>query len=316
MLKFFKYFQGIKIRPTYVYFPHTETTIPIDKSFLKDVGAVSKIVTYFAARRLKNIFRSPQRNGSLAFVPHNPGPWYNIWQASRLAGLQTITDPKKADYVFIFDDATVSETEHYNFQSPMINAEINDISKEHVSEVFSAVFGYDLHIDPTTYVGQAVQKSNDNGLHDGQVIDCPITSEEVIPGQVYQKLVDSTFSGKTSEDWRITYAFGEIAVVYHKHKPLDDRFGTDYLSVDILAPDDVFSSKEIAAIKEFCQKMRLDFGAVDIMRDKHDGKIYIVDVNKTCMPVMCLSLKDQIVCQRKVGEALLKGLKSPTAQLL
>ena len=40
--------------------------------------------------------------------------------------------------------------------------------------------------------------------------------------------------------------------------------------------------------------MNLDFGAIDVMRDKNDERIYIVDVNKTCMPVLCLSLRQQI----------------------
>ena len=308
MLKFFKYFKGIKIRPSYVYFAHTDTTIPVDKSFLNDVRAVTKIVLYFAALRLKHIFVSSPKNGAIAFVPHNPGPWYNIWQASRLAGFETVSDPSKADYVFIFDDATISEPGRYKFSAPMINADITDISKKHVADVFETVFGYSLSIDPTTHKGPAVQKSDENGLHDGQVVNCPLAPEDVKAGQVYQRLIDSTFSGQTSEDWRIIYAFGEIAVVYHKHKPLDDRFGTHYLSVNVLDPVDVFSPEESELIKNFCDRMQLDFGAIDIMRDKHDGKIYIVDVNKTCMPVMCLPLKEQIACQRKAGQALSRGL--------
>ena len=54
--------------------------------------------------------------------------------------------------------------------------------------------------------------------------------------------------------------------------------------------------------------MNLDFGSIDVMRDKHDGRIYIVDVNKTCMPVLCLSLKTQIKSQKKIAEALTAGL--------
>lgn len=308
MLTFFKYFKNIKIRPTYVYVAHTDTTIPVDKSLRQDVWAVSKFVAYFAFRRVKHFFTRPINNGTIAFVPHNPGPWYNVWQASRLVNLKTVSNPAMADFVFIFDDATISGPGSYDFKAPMINAEITDISKEHVADIFGQVFGYDLRIDPTVFRGKAVQKSNRNGLHDGQVVMCPLDPSQVKPGQVYQRLVDSTFSSKTSEDWRITYAYGEIAVVYHKHKPLDDRFGTHYLSVDILEPKDVFSAEEISLIKAFCADMKLDFGAIDIMRDKHDGQIYIVDVNKTCMPVMCLPLKDQIACQRKVGLALLDGL--------
>ena len=72
--------------------------------------------------------------------------------------------------------------------------------------------------------------------------------------------------------------------------------------------EDVFSADEITLIKTFCQKMQLDFGAIDVMRDKHDGRIYIVDVNKTCMPVLCLKLKTQIKSQDKIAQALTAGL--------
>jgi glutathione synthase/RimK-type ligase-like ATP-grasp enzyme len=121
-------------------------------------------------------------------------------------------------------------------------------------------------------------------------------------------LVDSTFTGKTSEDLRVAFALGEIALVYHKHKPLDDRFGTHYLSVDVMAAEDVFSPAEINLIIKFCDAMGLDFGAIDVMRDKHDGRIYIVDVNKTCMPVLSLTLAEQIKSQQKIADSLLRGL--------
>jgi hypothetical protein len=44
------------------------------------------------------------------------------------------------------------------------------------------------------------------------------------------------------------------------------------------------------------------------MRDKHDGRIYIVDVNKTCMPVLSLTLAQQIKSQQKIADSLLRGL--------
>lgn len=41
--------------------------------------------------------------------------------------------------------------------------------------------------------------------------------------------------------------------------------------------------------------MRLDFGGLDILRDKQTGRIYIVDVNKTDMgPPFALPLKEKL----------------------
>lgn len=312
MPRFLEYFRDIRISPKRIHVGTTGAVIDIDKSFRHDALSVFKIYAYFKWRQVKQVFKFSKPAKTIAFYPQFPGPWYNIWQVIRLAGLKTETNVAKADYVFIFEDKTISEYDKDIFNKlniPLLNDRVDDISKEHVADVFKDVFEYALRINPLTHEGPAIQKSNGNGKHDGILIECPIEEQDLIEGQTYQRLVDSTFNGQTSEDLRIAYALGEIALVYHKHKPLDNRFGTDYLRVDVMQADDVFSSQEISLIITFCQKMGLDFGAVDVMRDKHDKRIYIVDVNKTCMPVLCLSLKTQIESQQKIANALNRGLK-------
>lgn len=313
MFRVFKYFKDIKLKRGQIYVANTGANIALDKVFWQDAKSVLKIYAYFLVRQFKQILSKTDPEKRIAFYPETPGPWYNIWQVSRLAGLKTTSNLTQADCIFMFEDSTFSKMDDPEIRSPSvlkINDRIKDISKKRVADIFELVFDYNLRIDPTKYNGQAIRKSNANGTHDGVVIDCPIDENLVLAGQAYQRLVDSTFDGETSEDLRIAYTMGEIALVYHKHKPLSDRFGTYYLSVDILKAPDVFSELEIKLIIEFCQKMGLDFGAVDVMRDKHDGRIYIVDVNKTCMPVLCLSLKDQIKAQKKIADALLRGLKA------
>ncbi len=306
-----KYFEGIRIKGRQVHVGTTGAVITVDAAFLKGLVSVLKIFGYFKLRQLKQIFSQKPASATIAFHPQNPGPWFNIWQVTRLGGVKTVTDLAKADYIFAFEDSTQTkfDTSYLSsFGVPVLNMNAYDISKEHVADVFEDVFGYNLRIDPLKHNGLAIQKSDANGTHDGMVITCPIDPSEVTAGQSYQRLVDSTFNGETSEDLRVAYALGTLALVYHKQKPLDDRFGTHYLSVDVPMAEDVFSAQEITLITTFCQKMHLDFGSIDVMRDKHDGRIYIVDVNKTCMPVLCLSLKTQINSQKKIAKALSAGL--------
>jgi len=312
MSTFTQYFAGIRIRNRKIYVGTTGAIIDINKVFFKDLKAVLKIFTALKFLQLKKILKKPAVIQTIAFYPQTPGPWFNIWQVSRLANLKTISDLKKTDYIFAFEDSTKTEFDKQflkTFQKPVLNYDSNDISKDHVADVFEDIFGYSLRIDPTQHIGAAIRKSDANGTHDGVVIQCPIDASELMEGQSYQRLVDSTFDGKTSEDLRVACVMGELALVYHKHKPLDDRFGTHYLSVDIYAAQDVFSGEEINFIKDFCTKMHLDFGAIDVMRDKNNGRIYIVDVNKTCMPVLSLTLKTQIACQQKIADALMRGLR-------
>ncbi len=308
-----QYFHGIRIRGQKIYVGTTGAVIDIDKAFLTDSKTVLKIFLYFKFRDFKTLFGKRRPVKTIAFYPQSPGPWFNIWQVTRLAQIKTVNDIENSNYIFVFEDSTHTKFDQ-NFlnslDTPLINGAINDISKEHVADVFETTFGYSLRIDPITHDGLAVRKSNSNGTHDGAVIACPIDSSQIIDGQSYQRLVDSTFNGKTSEDLRIACVMGELVLVYNKHKPLDNRFGTEYLSVDVYEPNEVFSNEEIHLIKLFCKNMNLDFGAIDVMRDKNDGRIYIVDVNKTCMPVLCLSLKQQIDCQQKIADAMNKGLNS------
>jgi len=289
----------------------TGAHIALDKAFFKSAISVVKINTYLMGRRLARLVKGSPGKGSIAFHPQKAGPWFNAWMAARYAGIAIKTKPEKAENLFVFDDSTVSQTGvilNGHDTARAINHRITDISKDHVAEVFESGFGYNLRIDPLTHKGPAVQKSNDNGTHDGIIVQCPLVPADIRPGSAYQKLVDSSFSGKTSEDFRVAYAFGEIPVIVLKHKELAKRFSMDYASVEIKETQDVFSPEEQNNIIAFCRKMGLDFGAIDILRDKHDGRIYIVDVNKTCMPVLSLTLKEQAESMRRISESFVKGL--------
>ena len=315
MLRFFGYFRGISLKHRCVHVASTGAIIEIDHAFWHAARAVLSLyvyaITLSVKQRLTRFITRAAPSCTLGFYPQNPGPWFNIWSAVRLANLKTASDLMSVDYVFIFEDKTYAQYDADFAKNPnaiTLNLRVNDISKKRVADVFETVFGYPIDIDPTAYVGVGIMKSNTNGTHDGVIMSFPISAEQVSPSHVYQRLVDSTFTKETSEDLRVAYVLGEIALVYHKHKPLHDRFGMQYLSVDVKAPLDVFSPNETALIVEFCEAMGLDFGSVDVMRDKHDGQIYIVDVNKTCMPVLSLPLKTQIKSQKIIAAALTQGL--------
>lgn len=296
------HFRGVSFGKGVIHFGQTKTDIRIDRDFLASALAIAKINFVICWRRLKN--RSD--TATLAFAPSTPGPWYNARFAGHLAGLKFVKNTQDADCVFVFDDSTQSNAGRDYIGTSSINARISDISKTHVAEVFERIFGYSVEIDPLSCNGPAVQKSDANGTHDGQIVDCPLSEDQLDKSCVYQKLIDSTLSGPQSEEMRIAYVGGEIPVVFYKFKDLDKRFGTAYARVDVRRAEDVLSEVEIAAFVTFCEAMGLDFGAIDVMRDKHDGRIYVVDVNKTCMPVLSLPLREQMQSLDKIAESLLR----------
>ena len=303
------HFRGVRIRNGVIHFPHTGTQIPIDGAFIKSAIPVVKFNSYLLAQKYGRSLTGRRPKASLAFYPQPSGPWYNAWLAARMAGIEIIKDTNAADVIFVFDDTTVSDTGanlEPGLKVKAINDRIDDISKNHVAKVFEREFGYSVEIDPLTYQGKAVQKSDINGTHDGQLVDCPLAPKDIQPESVYQKLIDSRHDGPRSEDLRMVYVGGEIPVVFHKYKLVEKRFGTDYDHVDVWSADRAFSEDEQRKLMSFCEAMGLDFGAVDVMRDKHDGRIYIVDVNKTCMPVLCLSQKSQRRAFRLISGAMIR----------
>lgn len=303
------HFRGVRIRKGVVTFPHTGTQIPLNGTFFKGAIPVVRFNSFLLLQRLGRFLSGKRPAASIAFYPQPSGPWYNAWLAARMGGLDIVKDPKLANVVFVFDDKTESLTGaelEPAIKAKAINHLIDDISKTHVGKVFEQVFGYSVDIDPLTYQGLAVQKSDINATHDGQVIECPLPPEKLRADSVYQKLIESDFTERGAEDLRMAYVGGEIPIVFHKYKVLEKRFGTDYAQVDVWTADEAFSKEEQAKLTAFCSAMGLDFGAVDVMRDKHDGRIYVVDVNKTCMPVLCLSQKSQRAAFRSIAEALVR----------
>lgn len=303
------HFRGVRVQGGIVHFPHTGAEIPLNGTFFKSAIPIVKFNSYLLAQRFGCFVIGKRSKTALAFYPQPSGPWYNAWLAARMGGIKITKDTQVANIIFVFDDSTTSNTGAKldpALKEKAINHRIDDISKTHVAKVFQDVFGYGVEIDPLTYQGKTVQKSDINATHDGVVIDCPITPAAVKEGSVYQKLIDSTFDGSRPEDLRMAYVSGEIPVVFRKFKLPEKRFGTEYDHVDLWDADTAFSAEEQAQLIQFCGAMGLDFGAVDVMRDKHDGRIYVVDVNKTCMPVLCLSQKSQRAAMRKIAEALLR----------
>ncbi|WP_454065148.1 hypothetical protein [Candidatus Nitrospira salsa] len=162
----------------------------------------------------------------------------------------------------------------------ILNMHCRDVSKTRVSKVFEEVFGYSLAVDPRTFSGKCVMKSDWNGLHLGEVIDCPM--ENLRENFVYEKLIHNEVEDGLVEDMRVPIFQNRIPFVYLKYRPVQDRLvdRKHTLSKTVMANvSDVLTKEEVAKINAFCKNMRLDYGEIDVLRDRTDQRIYIVDVN-------------------------------------
>ncbi|MEM7327551.1 MAG: hypothetical protein AAF437_02355 [Pseudomonadota bacterium] len=305
------YVSGLRIKDKQLLVPHPRVRVSLDRSFFKSLFSALQLYAYLVGIGVSRVFKRNRDRRSIAFYPHSAPPWYNVWLATQVSDIQIVSDIDKADTVFVFEDETFSRTARQltaEQRSRALNDRVEDISKTHVARVFQNVFGYALAIDPLTYHGPAVCKSDANGTHDGKIVQCPISHHEIEDGAVYQRLIETATDGQRSEDLRTNVVKGSLPVVFHKFKTREGRFGTSYLHTDVRKASDVYSKDEQVQISAFCREIGLDFGCIDVLRDVSDGRIYIVDVNKTCMPVLSLSFKEQLKALRLMGGALRAAL--------
>jgi hypothetical protein len=242
------------------------------------VGELSKFLVYFCGVLWQGAFTrlKPGKKYSIWFAPSRPRPWYIVWSAVTLSGSRIVKSEAAADAVFFFNDATFGEPPQ-NMRGNAINSACTDISKTTVARKFGQVFGYPLALDPRLHIGSAVEKSESNGRHDGCLVTCPINPK---PGKSYQFFIDSS-DGTTALDYRTTIINKRALFVLVKTKPAPHRFSIHNNTVKFAALDAVFSRAEVKSIEAFAQAMRLDWAALDILRDRNTGRIYIVDVNTT-----------------------------------
>jgi len=270
----------------------TGQTIPIDLELWRNF----KSWLPYAAREYT---RTLSRRDAIAVegLPNLPFPYYLLWGVLRRAGLRKGQDPRVS---IAFTDKTRVGDIGLARGSFVLNGDCRDITKSRVAEVFEQVFGYALAVDPTTYHGAMVCKSEENGVHDGHILHGPCAAR---PGWVYQRAVDN-LDGDMVVDLRCPTVFGKLAVVCQKRRALARRFDNYNLSCELAEPEDVFSREELSKIEAFCAAMHLDWGGLDILRDRTDGRLYIVDVNKTDMPVLILPTREKLEVSDRLARLL------------
>ena len=157
-------------------------------------------------------------------------------------------------------------------------------------------------VEPMITAGPIVEKSETNGVHDGRIVEGPLSPRA---GFVYQRLIDTAGDDGACRDLRTPCAGGAPVLVWIKVKPPGGRFAIQNRRATLHAPAEVFSPRERALIAEFNARMGADWGGLDILRDRHDGRIYIVDVNKTDLgPLIALSWVDKIRSMSRLARAL------------
>lgn len=236
-------------------------------------------VTYIKARYAKGAEKR-----TILFYPELPKLPKSLHIAYKMCmthGIKMSRSPNvAADAVVAFADVTLRE-DNQTLQElartrTVVNFNCKDISKTQVEKISREVFGYGTFVDPRTFTGKCVKKSDANATHDGEIINCPAEPEE---GYIYQKLIENEVDG-SAMIFRVPVVAGVVPLVFRRFNLLGERFTRTWRS-DMLDPREEYNKDELAKIALFCEKFGLDFGELDVMRDMYDGRIYILDVNNT-----------------------------------
>jgi hypothetical protein len=242
--------------------------------------------------------------------PERIRPNYTIWKTCMLLGLRIEQQPATPPDVTIYWEDTTAGAPPPNAAN-LLNGRCTDIGKDIVEQRFGEVFGYPLAIDAATHTGPYVRKSRLNFAHDGSVRSAPL--EQCEPDSVYERLVDNAIDGGWQVmDIRTPIVGTRIPIVILLYRSITDRFGTDSPRGVAVSPNSVFSQAEQTLIIALAQAMGLDFGELDILRDATDGRIYVVDVNKTPSgPPAPLSLGERHRAMRLIAEAFAAEFLEP-----
>lgn len=233
----------------------------------------------------------PRRSFRLLFYPQRPSKHSTIYKIVKMLNYEIVNNPDKPyDLAIAWEDTTFRTSSLFEVvdDGKIINGHCGDISKRKTDIEFRNIFNYSTFIDPLTFTGICVKKSNLNATHDGKLIQCPIESPE--DGFVYQKAVNNKNDLYGVYDIRTFIINGTIPFVLIKQKKESKRFRDYYTFSIVCETHTVFTQEEKDNIIQFCRNIGMDYGELDILRDSTDNRIYIIDANNT--PWWCGSLPE------------------------
>ena len=209
-----------------------------------------------------------------------------LWHACNKLGVEITNDPnsdfKYAIYWNIKSNSTpdqvISEISH---RMKVINIKCGNVLKYRVDEIWNEISGYTIKINPAKFKYKYVRKSqlqycsHTGEKHDGVICNF---NQKRDPRYVYQRLIDTSLPDGRYRTLRLPIFGDSIPCVIVKDSK--DRFKESHSVVDICY--DIFgwfSVEERKWIKKFRKGIGLDYGELDILRDKNTEKIYVIDVN-------------------------------------
>jgi hypothetical protein len=284
------------------FFNKYHKKMPFGEVVLKDLNYLSLSV--------KNFFRNDFKNKSILVYPHYPSRGSTVYKVGNLLGYNVTNKPKKSTKMAVYWEYLTFREEFQKMEEisktkKVINLYSRDISKKFIDKIHQDVFGYATIVDPLIYNDKIVRKNDINAKHDGVIIQGPLDAVE--DEFIYQRLIDNSCANNLVMDIRIPVVMKTLDFVYIKLRSIDERFKNTTVDTKTKNIDEILNQEEIELINEYCSRLKLEYGELDVLRDKKDGKIYVVDVNNTPQgPPANTSKNDSAFALQKLASAFEK----------
>ncbi len=280
--------------------------MPLPERLTKDCKHLIKYCRYY----LENKFS----NKTIFVYPHYPSSGSTLYKIAKCLhyNITNIYQPNLQGAIY-WEYQTLREEYHFleslaSQGMQIINLYSRDISKVYVGQVFFKVFGYSINIDPSQYQGKVVEKSDINAMHDGRIIMCPV--KKIKENHVYQILIDNSYQDDQVKDIRVPIVKETLDFVYLKYRKIEERFKNTTIQTKLENINQILTEDEISKLNLFCKEVSLDYGELDVLRDKVTGKVFIVDVNNTPQgPPANISKADGKKALGKIAEAFGQAIK-------
>jgi hypothetical protein len=215
----------------------------------------------------------------IQFYPVRPSPKTSIVRLCSRLRLRIGFDPAGPGTVFAWDDGHLfSPAAAARLPDGAINGRCLDVSKSHIDRAWEDVAGYGVEIDPLSYHGPLVAKTELNGNHDGELLMGPLSRRE--PGIVYQRLVETLAEDGRIHVMRPVIMADRIPFAFEAWRQPPQWFHGG-VTLGPSDPAQLFSPVEIEQLLRFAATLGLDYGELDVLRDRADGRIYVIDANRT-----------------------------------
>ena len=234
---------------------------------------------------LRNLFQHKGKPKRVLCYPYYPGKSSTLFKILDQMGYVVTNRPTGTyDLILNWDLNTYRKVDEklidLSKSQRVWNMACIDISKDRVEEVFKDIFGYGTQVDPQQFTGKLVVKPKLNAVEEGKILQGPIKT--VDPAYFYQRHIQTSDGNGDVVDIRVPVIGARcVPFVYKKYRADTDETKNPIRRSEFHDIGAVFTAIEIEQINHFIAAMGLDFGELDVLRDNHNGKIFIIDVNPT-----------------------------------